>query len=729
MPKRMRRFKLFLRDSLGYQVLIAAILGILVGLFFGPLTDGLKPLGMVYTMLLQMAVLPYICFSLIHGLGSITPETGKKIFKSGWVFLLTLWTLIFIFIFLLIQLIPSTNPPLIEAIGTSKFESNFTKNFLSYLIPQNPFYDIANNVVPAVAIFGLIGGLALMHIEKKEPLISVLERINQTIEKVLKWLGILSPIGVFIYIAIAFGTTYVEDLYKIQVYVFAFIFTALFITFWALPTLLTCLTPIRYKEVLKAFRFVCLVPFLTGLPTAALPFLNGYLKKLSLKHETHKRFRETSQTVLPIAYSFGNIGNAMILFFIMFLAYYYRHPLSGTEKTLLSLLTFPLSIGSSSGNINSIFFLIQELGFPEGTSDFFLQLKLFTYNFQILMSIAAVLTLIILTLYSYYGLLQVKWKQLTIRLATSFLILFLVIFSLKSLIPLPDVYENLYMGLKLTDVIPRPVQATIFSKGDTGTPRVFSNDIVPETLKQILSTRVLKVGFNTNSIPFCYYNNQKELVGFDIAYAYELAANLDCKLELIPFDFNALGQDLLEGVYDIGMSSIIMSESRILQMDFSVPYYEDNSVLIVPIAKKNEYLNLKEVEARTGLKIGSGGAGLEIAKNHFPNAEIFNIAQGQVTFNEDVDAILWSKSTALIWCLSNPNFVCIDYGGQIGKTYFSYPMRQHATDFGFFLNNWLSLKEQSGFKKEMQSYWIHGVHPEKRPPRWSILQNVLHLTD
>ena len=64
--------------SIGTQVLIAVLLGIFVGLFFGPLTTGLDPIGSAYTMLLQMTVLPYITFSLIHGLGSMTPDIGKK---------------------------------------------------------------------------------------------------------------------------------------------------------------------------------------------------------------------------------------------------------------------------------------------------------------------------------------------------------------------------------------------------------------------------------------------------------------------------------------------------------------------------------------------------------------------------------------------------------------------------------------------------------------------------
>jgi proton glutamate symport protein len=712
--------------SIGYQVLVAVVLGIFTGLFFGPLTGALNPIGSAYTMLLQMAVLPYITFSLIHGLGSITPTLGKKLFKSGWPYLLTLWVLIFALIYLLAVLIPESLSPLIKSDGSSEIESEFTNNFLTNLIPQNPFYDVLNNIVPAVAIFGLISGIALMHVKKKEPLIDTLERINQTIEKILTWLGLLAPIGAYVYISIAFGTIHFEDLIKLEMFVFAFILSTLFVTFWILPTLLATLTPLSYKEALKAFRYVCLLPFVTGLSTAAIPFLNSYLRKLSQKHETHERFRETSQTILPIAYSFGHIGNAMTLFLILFFSYYYRHPFNGIEKILISILTIPLSIGSSTGNIGSILFLIKQLGFPEGASEFYLEIKSFTYNFQVLMSIASVLTLILLTIYSYYGLIRVKWKHLSIRLATPLIAFALVVFAFKAYVHPTDLYQDLYMKLSLSEALKDPITAEVHTPGQTEEPRTFSNTMIPEVFSKILSSRVLRVGFFGDSIPYCYFNDKNELVGFDVSYAYELARDLECKLEFIPFDFNQLAQNLTDGVFDIGMSSIIMSEERLLQMQFTFPYLEDNNALVVPRLKKKEFLLLKEAQANETLKIGAGGAQYAIAKRHFPKAHLTRLTSISQLTRGEVDAILWSETSAVIWCLTHPDFIVIDYGNQIGKSFFGYPIRQHATDFGFFLNNWLTLKEQSGFKKDMEAYWIHGIPPGKREPRWSILRNVLH---
>jgi Na+/H+-dicarboxylate symporter/ABC-type amino acid transport substrate-binding protein len=709
------------RFSLGLQILVAVVLGIVTGLFFGPLTETLSPIGSAYTLLLQMAVLPYIGFSLVHGLGSISVDVGRKILRSSWVYFLSLWLFIFFLIYLLSSLIPPVTSPLIVSKSAPQIESQFTSN----LIAENPFYDILNNIVPAVAISGVIFGLAFMHIEKKEPFISALEKVNQALEKILHVLGLLSPIGAFVYISIAFGTVHFEDLFLMQIYVFAFIGATLFIVFWLLPTLLAALTPLSYKEALSAFRYVCLIPFVTGLSTAALPFINSYLKKLSQKHETHAQFRQTSQTLLPLAYSFGHIGNAMILLFIFFLSYYYRHPFSAYEQGLLSLVIVPLSLGTTTGNINSILFLIQKLGFPEGASTLYLQIKSFTNNFQVLLSIASVFTLLLLSLYSYYGLIQLKKRALILRLAPPFILLIVIVTLLHPFVHPKDVYENLYPKLTLAKAIKNPVQAKVISNAEMGAPRSFSDPLIPEIFRQILETRVLKVGFYSNSVPYCYFNKDGNLVGFDIAYAYELAHDLNCELEFFPLEPHTLSEDIQKGIFDIGMSSIIMNEKRLIKMLFTFPYWEDNNVLVVPREKKKAFLTLQSAKEIEGLKIGAAGAQVHIAEESFPKAKIISLESLNALLEHKIDAFLWSKTTAVIWCLSHPDFVVVDYGGQIDKSYYAYPIRQHAIDFGFFLNSWLTLKDQSGFKQEMIDYWMHGVPPGGRPPRWSILHNVL----
>lgn len=168
-----------------------------------------------------------------------------------------------------------------------------------------------------------------------------------------------------------------------------------------------------------------------------------------------------------------------------------------------------------------------------------------------------------------------------------------------------------------------------------------------------------------------------------------------------------------------------MSEERLFTMDFSTPYAEDDNVLIVPEAKKRHFLHLAAVTDTKGLKIGAGGAQYPIAKKHFPHAELVYIDQMQLLKNGAIDASFWSATPAFVWCLTEPRFIAIDYGSLLGKAYFAYPIPHNSTEFRTFINNWLVLKEESGFKARMHSYWIEGNPGKERPPRWSILHNVL----
>ena len=88
-----KKFKL----GLPAQVLIGAILGIFIGLFFGDYCTVFRPIGTIYTMLLQAVVyplLPLIC-TLLTGLGRLTPETGFLLFKRTWVIYVFLMILTF----------------------------------------------------------------------------------------------------------------------------------------------------------------------------------------------------------------------------------------------------------------------------------------------------------------------------------------------------------------------------------------------------------------------------------------------------------------------------------------------------------------------------------------------------------------------------------------------------------------------------------------------------------
>jgi len=715
--------------SLAYQALAAILLGIFAGLFFGPLCSFIRPIGDVFIMLLQMTALPYICFSLIHGLGSITPKIAKKLLKEGGAFLAILWSIVFLMIYLLSFLIPT---PLSTSLGKLDNERIFTENFLEYIVPQNPFYDLANNVVPAIAVFGLIVGTAVMHLKEKEPLLSLLERTNSAIEKIFVWLAHVAPIAIFAHIAYAVGSVNFDDLFKLEYYVLVFIVVTLFITFVILPILLSNLTGLHYREIIKEFQRACLLAFATGVPSIAFPFIIRVMRNLAAKHSLNQeKFHTTSQTIIPLGYSFAQIGNCFVLFFILFLSFFFRHPFALAEKALLSLLTIPLSFGAAPIPINAIRFLINQLGFPKQALELFNETMSITIHFQVLLSVASILTFAILVIFSYYGLLKIRWKRLAIQLFSAIALFTTAVFFVKENVQLTDNYQNLYLKLKVADVVTQPVQAVIHRDSDSWDNfqkiKRGTEGLMP--LQRILKTGVLRVGYDTKNIPYCYVNENNELVGYDIAYAFQLARDLDCKLELFPMSPDALGKQLDEEFYDVAMSAVIMDEKRLTEMDFSNTYAEEENVLVIPEKKKKQFINYQAVFQNSQLKMGGIGGYRRVALRHFPYAQFTIEADTESLVAGEIDALVWSRTNAFIWCLNHPGFVVVNFHDLLGKKYFAYPVKNGAYQLLEFLNNWLYLKEQQGFKAEQEKYWILGITPESEEPRWSIIRDLLHWVE
>jgi Na+/H+-dicarboxylate symporter len=278
---------------------------------------------------------------------------------------------------------------------------------------ENTFFGIFYNIVPGIVIFSILFGLAVMHLQQKEPLLGFLERVNNSFDKVLKWIAIASPIGIFAHIAHVMGAIHFDDLAKLQLYILMVIGVTLFLSLWVLPMLISCLTSIPLKEVYQEFRQVVFLPFATGIPTLALPYINNSMRRLGEKKNLLLgTFRGTSQTTVPIGFSFAQLGNFIPLLFIFFLAFFYRHPFSGVQAILIPFLTTIFSIGTPQFSFIALPFLLKILDLPQESFSLYAEISAITINFQVLLSTASMLTFMYLVLLRYYGLLQIHWKKL-----------------------------------------------------------------------------------------------------------------------------------------------------------------------------------------------------------------------------------------------------------------------------------------------------------------------------
>ena len=119
-----------------------------------------------FVKLLQMAVLPYITISIITSLGTLRYDQAKTLGLRAGAVLGGLWCIALLFAFL----IPVAFPEIETAsfFSTTLVGQRQPFNFIDIFIPSNPFNSLANNVVPAVVLFSVFLGIALIGVERKQ---------------------------------------------------------------------------------------------------------------------------------------------------------------------------------------------------------------------------------------------------------------------------------------------------------------------------------------------------------------------------------------------------------------------------------------------------------------------------------------------------------------------------------------------------------------------------------
>ena len=259
------------RFSLSTNIMIGLLLGVFAGLFFGEYCRHLQIVGDAFIKLLQMSILPYIVVSIIAGIGGLSFDRAKALARKAGLLLLLFWGVGFFIILVLPLAFPHLD-------SGSFFSSSLVAlpkkvDFVDLYIPANPFKSLSNNVVPAVVLFSLFLGIALMGAKDKEIIIKPLSTLSDALIKVANYVVYLTPIGVFAISASAAGTMTIEQFGRLQVYFITFFVGAVALTFLFLPLMVAAFTPFKYKDVVGVSKDALLTGFTTGNLFIILPVL------------------------------------------------------------------------------------------------------------------------------------------------------------------------------------------------------------------------------------------------------------------------------------------------------------------------------------------------------------------------------------------------------------------------------------------------------------------------
>ncbi|SHE40772.1 substrate-binding periplasmic protein [Alkalibacter saccharofermentans] len=92
---------------------------------------------------------------------------------------------------------------------------------------------------------------------------------------------------------------------------------------------------------------------------------------------------------------------------------------------------------------------------------------------------------------------------------------------------------------------------------------------------------VLRIGVDDSYPPMEYRDENNELVGFDIALARAIGEKLDMEVEFVSTAWDGIFQGLETQNYDVIISSVSITPSRLETFLFSEPYLANGQVIVV----------------------------------------------------------------------------------------------------------------------------------------------------
>jgi Na+/H+-dicarboxylate symporter/ABC-type amino acid transport substrate-binding protein len=702
-------------------VVISMVLGIGCGIIFGERCGYLLPIGKIYIALLQMCVLPYIIVSIMYGIGRLGIKESKELASKGVSLTLIFWGITLFYIILMPVCFPAWEPAIF--FSSNIVEATTEIDYLKLYIPSNPFYSLANNLVPAITVFSICIGVALITIRKKAVILQDLEIFRETLSKVNGGIVKLTPIGTFALLANLTGTITIDEIAHMQVYLFTTVTMALLLTFCVFPLLVMTFTELKYRQIMHTSKDAMLTAFATGNVFILLPIISRNLKQLMKDTSTDNQQRLVLlDTIVPITFSFPLGGKVILLLFLPFAAWFY-----GIELDLWDYPQFIISgmLTMFGSSVESIRFLLNYFHIPADIIDFFTAFNVINSRIGALFSAIYLTAFGILCTAWLTGMLKVNLKK-TIKNLSVILIVTALTFTvcavyLRFTMDKRSNSKDILSKMKITNTVP----AKIYLEYPTPqqVPPISDKNSF-NNLAFIKKRGVLRVGYSPSSRPFSYFNSKGKLIGYDITMAHMLARDLGCTLEFIPIKYDDLGRGLSDGVIDVIMAGTSLTLKRIKYLSFTHPYMTINLAFIVKDYEREGYRLMSDIQKRDKLLVACvpGVSYRDYIKNFYPNLVFVDIEDEEDFFTGKVkaDALLDSAEEGFSWCVLYPAFSVIVPRPTILKETLAYVISQKNTSLRYYINNWLKVQQTACFLDYFKSYWVMGKNVQQKEKRWCL---------
>jgi len=329
------------------MVIIAVILGVVVGLVNPTLAKSFGILGTYFIALIRMMISPVIFCTIVLGIGSVA--AASSVGKAGGIalgYFLTMSTFALGIGLLVGNFLHPGGGLKVVAHSADQYakqaETANSNDFVLSIIPTTLFSSVTTSSVLQTLFVALLVGFAIQRMGKAgEPLLRGIGHLQKLVFRVLLMVLWTAPIGAFGAIANVVGSTGVDALKQLGILMVGFYVTCVIFILGVLGTLLFLVARVSIVRLLAYLGREYLLIVSTSSSESALPNLLAKMEHAGV----HK---STVGIVVPTGYSFNLDGTAIYLTMAsIFVANAMGKPMNMGEQLALLLFMIVASKGAA----------------------------------------------------------------------------------------------------------------------------------------------------------------------------------------------------------------------------------------------------------------------------------------------------------------------------------------------------------------------------------------------
>ena len=305
-----------LYKSLYFQVIVAIIIGVLIGHFYPDTGKALKPLGDGFIKLIKMVIAPIIFCTVVSGIAGM--QSMKSVGKTGGFALLyfeivsTISLIIGLIVVNVVQpgagmhIDPATLDASKIATYVAQGADQSIVGFILNVIPSTIVGAFANGDILQVLMFSVIFGFALHRLGAYgKPLLDLIDRFAHAMFNIINMIMKLAPLGAFGAMAFTIGAYGVGSLVQLGQLMLCFYITCVLFVVLVLGAIARA----HGFSVLKLVRYIreeLLIVLGTSSSESALPRMLVKMERLGAQ-------KSVVGLVIPTGYSFNLDGTSIYL--------------------------------------------------------------------------------------------------------------------------------------------------------------------------------------------------------------------------------------------------------------------------------------------------------------------------------------------------------------------------------------------------------------------------------